>query len=50
MTNALVDTLLIISITFGGLGLAYVGYALCWLPIYLLGGRHPGTEKNPKEM
>ncbi len=49
MTNAIVDTLLIMSVTFGGLGLAYIGYALCWLPVYLLGGRRK-TEENPKEM
>jgi hypothetical protein len=48
MTNAIVDTILIMSLTTGGVALAYVGYALLWLPVYLLGGRHP--EGNPKEM
>lgn len=48
MINALTDTLLIMSATFGGLALAYLGYALLWLPLYLAGYRK--TEKNPKEM
>lgn len=50
MTNALIDTALIMGLTFGGLATLYLAYALCWLPIYLLGGRHPGTEDTPKEM
>ena len=48
MTNAIVDTILIMCLTTGGFALAYVGYALLCIPVYLLGGRHP--EGNPKEM
>lgn len=48
MTNAIIDTALILCGTFGAIGLAYTAYAILWLPAYLLGYRK--TEKNPKEM
>jgi hypothetical protein len=44
--QALVDTVMIMGLVCGGIATLYIGYALLWLPLYLMGKRHPDmTEK-----
>jgi predicted phosphoribosyltransferase len=39
MLGALVDTVMVMGLCFGGVAVAYVVYALLHLPLYLLGRR-----------